>query len=64
MEAAPLSDGIFNVVAVVYVLLFCPGAGQAQGLTNKRQVGALLYTHTLYLFLEMMVFLPFPTSPM
>lgn len=57
MEAAPRSDGIFNVVAVVYVLLFCCRTDQAQ-------VGALIYTHALYLFLEMMLFLPLPTSPM
>lgn len=64
MEAAPQADGIFNVIAVVHVLLLCSGAGQAQGLTNKCQVGVLIYTRTLHLFLEMILFLPFPTSPM
>lgn len=62
-EAAPQADGISNVVAVVYVL-FCCRADPAQGLTNKCQVGALIYTHALDLFFERMLFLPFPTSPM
>lgn len=63
MEAAP--DPMLSLMLLLWfnVLLLCPKADQAQGLTNKCQVGVLIYTHALYLSLEMMLSLPFPTSP-